>query len=496
VNPSTHKGGTLTFGDSSTPDSTDPGNTYYAFMWNFTRLYTMPLMTYKSCSGSCGLQVVPDLATGPGVVSDNGLTWTYHLQPDVKFEDGTTVTSTDVKYAVERTFDRSKLPLGPNYFTLLLAPQKPAYPGPYVDPAKNQMGLNAVQTPNPPTIVFHLAQPFADFNYVVAIPQTAPVPPSKDTGTNYQLHPISTGPYEFQSYQLNKQLTMVPNPHWNPATDPNAKQLASKVVVTWNMNADDIDNRLLAGDLDVDIAGTGVQAAARAKILASTSLKASSDDPISGFLWFAYLNTKVAPLNNVNCRMAIEYAANKTNQQTAYGGPVAGGAIASTVAPPNVIGQKSFDLYEATTKPGGDVTKATLHGYPAGTYFADFAGVPNYVHSHDLGIDLGGWAPDWPDGYGFFDFIIAGNTISPAGNTNIEELNDPVVNNLIAKMAATTDATTRNSFTAQIDMQTMKDAAILPEVYAKSLLYRSPSLTNVYVQPYYGMYNYAVLGLK
>jgi len=25
---------------------------------------------------------------------------------------------------------------------------------------------------------------------------------------------------------------------------------------------------------------------------------------------------------------------------------------------------------------------------------------------------------------------------------------------------------------------------ILPEVYAKSLLYRSPDLTNVYVQPY------------
>ena len=36
VNPSSHKGGTLTFGDSSTPDSTDPGNTYYAFMWNLS----------------------------------------------------------------------------------------------------------------------------------------------------------------------------------------------------------------------------------------------------------------------------------------------------------------------------------------------------------------------------------------------------------------------------------------------------------------------------
>jgi hypothetical protein len=36
----------------------------------------------------------------------------------------------------------------------------------------------------------------------------------------------------------------------------------------------------------------------------------------------------------------------------------------------------------------------------------------------------------------------------------------------------------------------------MPGVYTKSLLYRSPALTNAYVQGFYGMYNYAVLGLK
>jgi peptide/nickel transport system substrate-binding protein len=541
VNPSAKKtSGTLTFGLSSTPDSTDPGNTYYAFMWNFARLYTRPLMTYKSCPGPCGLQVVPDLATAPGIVSNNGLTWTYHLKPNVKFEDGTTVTSADVKYAVERTFDRTLFPLGPSYYPLLLAGNAKTYPGPYKDRQKNEFGLTAVQTPNPTTIVFHLVKPFADFNYVAAIPQSAPVPPSKDTGANYQLHPMSTGPYKFQSYQLNKQLTLVPNTFWNASTDPNAKQLVSKITVTINMNANDIDNRLLAGDLSVDMAGTGVQAAARAKILSSPSLKAQSDNPLSGFLWFAYLNTIVKPMNNVHCRMAVEYAANKVNLQTAYGGAYAGGAIASTVSPPTVVGHKNFDLYEATSKPQGDVAKAkeqlklcgqpngfttgigyrsdrpkevaaatalqqalsqagiktTLHGYPAGTYYANFAGVPKYVHQHSLGIDFGGWAPDWPDGYGFFNFISAGNTIGAAGNTNIEELNDPLVNSLLTKMAAANNAATRNSYTSQIDLQIMKDAGILPEVYAKSLLYRSPNLTNVYVQSYYGMYNYAVLGLK
>ena len=104
--------------------------------------------------------------------------------------------------------------------------------------------------------------------------------------------------------------------------------------------------------------------------------------------------------------------------------------------------------------------KTTLHGYPAGTYYANFGGVPKYVHQHDLGICFGGWAPDWPDGYGFFDFIGDGNTIGAAGNTNIEELNDPVVNSDLAKIASTTnDATIRNSYTSQIDMQIMKDAA-------------------------------------
>jgi peptide/nickel transport system substrate-binding protein len=544
VNPSSKKGGTLSFGFSSTPDSMDPGNTYYAFMWNFVRLYTMPLMTYKSCPGACGLQVTPDLATAPGVVSDNGLTWTYHIKPNVHFSNGQLVTSADVKYAVERTFARNVLPLGPSYYTLLLAPQKPAYPGPYTDRSKNLMGLKAVQTPNSTTIVFHLAHPFAEFNYITAIPQSSPVPPSADSGSaggaNYQLHPVSTGPYVISNYQLNKSATLVPNKFWNPSTDPTAKQLASKITVTMNMNPNDVDNRLLAGDLDVDMAGSGVQAAARAKILSSPSLKASSDDPISGFLWFIYQNTKVPPLNNVYCRRAVEYAANKTNLQTAYGGPYAGGAIASTVSPPSVVGHKSFDLYEANTKPTGDIAKAkeqlklcghpngfttgiayrsdrpkevaaatalqaslalagiktTLHGYPAGNYYADFAGVPKYTDQHDLGLLFGGWAPDFPTGYGFFDFISAGDTIGAAGNTNIEQLNDPIVNNDLNAMATTNNTATANSYTAKIDMEIMKQAAILPEVYAKSLLYRSPSLTNVFVQPYYGMYNYSTLGLK
>jgi len=45
-----------------------------------------------------------------------------------------------------------------------------------------------------------------------------------------------------------------------------------------------------------------------------------------------------------------------------------------------------------------------------------------------------------------------------------------------------------------LDRLTMQHAVILPGVYARSLLYRNPDLTNVYVNRYYAMYDYASIG--
>jgi len=305
------------------------------------------------------------------------------------------------------------------------------------------------------------------------------------------------------------------------------------------VNADDIDNRLLAGDISVDQAGSGVQAAARARILSNPSLKNSSDDPVTGFMWFYYINAKVAPLNNVHCRMAIEYAANKNELQTAYGGPY-GGDIASTAIPPTVNGYSKFDLYNALSMPNGDVTSAkqqlqacgqpngfnlniayrsdrprevasatalqaslaaagihaTLKGFPASSYYGTFAGVPTYVHTHNLGLLAGGWGPDWPDAYGWGWALFDSAAIITAGNANIAEEANPAVDSLFKQLEQAATDSARVSISQQIDMQVMKDAVLLPATYNKALLYRPPDLANVFVQSYYGMYDYGTLGAK
>ncbi len=534
VSPSGHKGGTLTFDAQGTPDSFDPGNTYLPWVENFDRLYSMPMFTYKSCPGSCGLQLVPDLAADMGTASSDGMTWTFHIQSGVKYENGTVVTAQDVKYAVERTYDRSVLGDGPSYYQTVLA--DPDYPGPYTDRSKNLMGLTAIDIPNATTLVFHLQFPFPDLPYLLAFGETAPVPAGADTGANYQAHPLSTGPYMFSSYSPDSRLELVPNPHWDPATDPNARQLPSRIVLNLSVNQASIDRGLLAGQIDVDAEGQGVASSAQATILSNAADKTRADNPFDGFARFMYLSTKVAPLNNAHCREAVEYAADKTSIQAAWGGAT-DGQLASTVMPPVVQGYKPFDLYHALSQPAGDVTAArqqlalcgqpggfstnlayrddqpqeaaaaralqtalarvgimvTLRGSSTDDYYSSAAGSTEYVNSHGVGIAAGLWQGDWPNGYGFLDSLTAGNAISATGNANIAELNDPVVNNLFVQSAAASGAV-RTAIWSQIDEQVMKDAAILPGIYAKTVLYRPATLANVYVQAYYGMYNDAVLG--
>ncbi|MUL43389.1 ABC transporter substrate-binding protein [Streptomonospora sp. PA3] len=536
VDQSKEQGGTLKLAHSDQFDSLDPGNTYYAANWDFTRLYARTLVTYPQKPGDKGQEPIPDLATDLGEVSDDGLTWTYTLKKGLKFQDGSKITSEDVKYAIARSnFAPEVLNKGPNYFFQLL--DAGDYKGPYKD--DNLDNFTGVTTPDDRTIKFHLKKPFAEFDYLAAMPQTSPVPADADTGTQYQTNVVSTGPYKFESeWTPGQTLTLVRNEHYDPSTDPLTRNRPDKIQVQWKQEENDRDKRLINGDLHVDVAGLGVEASARQDILRNEDLRANADNPQTGFLLYFAINPNVEPFDKKACREAVLYGADKTAMQGAWGGTIAGD-IATNMLPPSIKGYKPIDPYgtkgqkgskkkvEAALKecgmPDGFSTnisyrsdrdkekktaealqqalqqygiKTDLKGYPAGTYTSEQAGSPEFVHREELGIIAYGWGADWPSGYGFLSQIMHGDSIKPAGNSNLSELDDPEVNKLLDESVQTEDPAARAEIYAEVNQLAMESATFLPYLNQKALLYRPEELSNVYFSEAYKMYDYSALGLE
>lgn len=533
-NPSDAKGGTLRFAHSGDWDSLDGADTYYAYAWNFARLYGRSLTMFKSAPGQEGATLVPDLAESLGTPNADATQWTYTLRQGVKFEDGTPVTSKDVKYAVSRSLDKTTFPNGPTYFNDFLDLQ--GYTSPYQDPSPDKLGLTAIETPDDRTIVFKLVKPFSGFDYIAQVPATIPVPQAKDTGTQYKQRVISTGPYMFETNELGKSFTLVRNPNWDPATDPNRTALPDRIEVALNTNADDIDNRLLSGDLDVAIEGSGVASAAQGRILADQALRANTDNAVVARLWYTAINGEVAPLDNIHCRKAVMFAADRTGYQRAYGGST-GGDIATNLMPPVITGAEQFDLYPSAGNTG-DLDKARdelnqcgqpngfttsisyraerprerataealqqslarvgitleIKPYPQGDYFKLYAGKPDFAKANNLGMMITGWAADWPDGFGFLSQIVDSRTIRAGGGSTNLSVRVPEVDAMIDQALVTTDEAARNRMWAQIDRKVMEEAYSLPGIWAKGLLYRPPNLTNVFITNGYQMYDYLALG--
>ncbi|MBS2533895.1 ABC transporter substrate-binding protein [Catenulispora sp. NF23] len=541
VNKSSATGhGTLRLEQSSDLQSTDPGNSYFGADWDVMRLYTRSLVTFAEAPGP--VKLVPDLATDLGTMSADGLTWTFHLVKGATYTDGSPITAQDVAYGIERSnWGQEVLPNGPTYFKQLLT-DTTNYQGPYKDknPADHPSGID---TPDSDTIVFHLVKPFADFDDVLTLPSTVPVPRAKDTGATYYEHVLSSGAYRFDSYAVGKELDLSASPAFNAASDPLHLHVAhaARIVDKVDVSAQTVDQDLLHGTTDVDQSGAGVQTATQSQVLGNPRLKAEADDPITGLLTYLTINTTIKPFDDIDCRKAVEWAIDKSAVQTAFGGGIGGGDIATTVLPPTVPGYVQQDLYQspghtgdlakaraeiATCKAAEHVTDITTQvGYyidqPKDKPVADVvqqnlaaigitvtedgfkysqlsikAGSQSYVKQNNEALFITAWAADFPSGYGFLDQILTPDGIKATGESNYSELDDPAVDSLMATALKTTDPDARNALYAQIDQQALKDAALVPMIDSRALMLRPPNLTNAYIEQAYGMYDYQALGVQ
>ncbi|WP_369146649.1 ABC transporter substrate-binding protein [Streptomyces sp. R44] len=534
ASPSTKKGGELKFIGSQEADSWDPQRGYYGFVWDFQRYYTRQLVSFKSEPGAASTELVPDLATDSGKVSADGLTYTFTLKDGVKWEDGKPITSKDIKYGIERIWAQDVISGGPIYLQQVLDP-KGEYKGPYKDTTTDKLGLKAIETPDDKTIIFKLPVANGDFLQMLAMPAASPVRQDKDTKAKYGLNVFSSGPYKWQSYTPNKSMKLVRNTNWDAKTDTIRKALPDTISVTFTTNADDMDNRLVEGEYDLDINATGVGAAARQKVLQQH--KDNVDNPQTGFIRYAVFPQTV--IDNIECRKAIIYAADSKSLQTARGGPQAGGDIASNMLPPAIKGAdpkadpygklggapdlaKAKEALKKCGKPNGFKTTIAVRnnkkieiataeslqqslkavGIDAqidqfdGAQTSGIIGSPKVVKEKGYGIIIMGWGADFPTGQGFLQPLVDGRFILQSGNNNFSELNDKAINGLFDQALKETDPTKAGELYKQINTKVSEAAVYLPFTHEKNIIWRSSRLTNVYTaDAYNGRYDYASLGV-
>lgn len=362
--PGAKSGGTMEVLQRDSYAHLDPAQIYVNDQGSLAQLIHRGLTGYKATSDDGSKhEVVGDLATDSGTTTDGGKTWKYTLKDGIKFQDGTPITSKDIRQTFERLF-APFINQGPTYIQQWLAGtngadyRKLLKDGPY----KGQHLPNSVlETPDGKTVVFHFNKPRPDLPYALAMAGYAVAQAKGDTKEKYDKAPVATGPYEIQSFKSGKSMVLVKNPNWDPKTDPIRHQYVDQFNITFNQQFEASTKALLA-DSGADQTGVSfnnqVDAGNLSKVLADPKLKARTISGFQPFVGQMNINMSKPEMKDIRVREAIAYALPITPFVRAFGGSaameIAGGLISPTVSGYD----PAFDPYGKKKKPAGDPDKA------------------------------------------------------------------------------------------------------------------------------------------
>ncbi|MCF6508029.1 ABC transporter substrate-binding protein [Blastococcus sp. MG754426] len=523
--PSDERGGTLRV-VAPTLDSLDPQRSYLPGVWNLMRLYARTLVTFASAPGGT-TELVPDLATDLGTVSEDGLSWTFTLKEGVRFESGRPITSGDVKYGIQRSFASDVIVGGPTYLVGLLDDPANPYPGPYSTEEDDPV-LSSIETPDERTIVFRLRAPQPDLPYVLALPSASPVPAEADTRGEYGADPVSSGPYAVSSVDPETGILLERNPEWDPSTDEVRTALPDAVVVRTGLSGLARDQALLAGSADLDLSGTGVMPATTARLAGDggEELLDRVDDVTTGAVRLLALPTDVVPMDDAGCRAAVAAAIDRRGIQEALGGAV--DAVRSSTLWPRALaggpdaGELEPDLdaaraaLEECGRPDGfttvlavpDVSSSVdvaeeiaaqlaevridveVRPLDPATFYATDVGNPDNVAASGYGLVLATRTADFPTPGSFLVPLVDGRSIARVGNPNYARLADPEIDSLVDRARA------GDARWAEVAAAAQDRAAYVPLAETRIQLLAGQRLRNGLVMRPYDGYDVATAGVR
>ncbi len=198
------RGGTFTVIRETRISHLDPQRTYSFAGLMAGPLYSRYLTTWRD-DGNGKLVLVGDLAETPGKnVNNDCKVWEFKIKDGVKFEDGSPITAKEIAYGIARSFDPD-LTGGPTYLQEWLA-DTAQYDTKWDFKANRTSLPPGLSTPDEKTLRFEFAKPHCDLPFAVSLPTTAPMPPGKDTGVNYDNQPFSSGPYKITKHHLGRRV--------------------------------------------------------------------------------------------------------------------------------------------------------------------------------------------------------------------------------------------------------------------------------------------------
>ncbi|WP_031224929.1 ABC transporter substrate-binding protein [Streptomyces roseochromogenus] len=508
--PGAKSGGTMEVLQRDSFAHLDPGQIYVSDQMALAQLIHRGLTGYKATSDD-GKQheIVGDLATDSGTTTDGGKTWKYTLKDGIKFDDGTPITSKDVRQTVERLF-APFITQGPSYLQQWLADtsgsayRKLLPDGPYKG---KHLPDSVLSTPDDKTIVFHFKKAHPDLPYTLAMAGYSIVSAKGDTKEKYDKAPVTTGPYKVQSFKSGKSMVLVKNTNWDPKTDPIRHQYVDQFNFTFNQQFETSTKALLA-DSGADQTGLSfsnqVDAGNLSQVLRDPKLKSRTVSGYQPYVGQMNINMSKPEMKDIRVRQAIAYALPVTPFLRAYGGTdameTAGGLISPTVSGYDA----SFDPFGKKKNPAGDPVKAKkllqeagklnmklTFGYintPEGQQYstAMAAGltkagfnvqrqeIPSETYydqvsklNNNYDIFHTAWGADWPSASTVIPPLYDGRQIAD-GASNYSQINDSHVNSEIDRISQITDPVKAATEWEKLDEYLLtKVVNVVPTAYYK-----------------------------
>jgi peptide/nickel transport system substrate-binding protein len=450
-------GGTINVLQGTAPDYLDPSEAYTTQAAETMWISYLGLYTYAHKSGTDGGKVIPAIAQDFPQISNNGKTYDLTIRQGLKYSDGSAVKASDFPFAIQRAI---KLNWGgKSFFTGYIKGASAFDTG----KSKSISGIKADDASGKITIT--LTQPYGAFLNVLAFPNAGLLPQTTAMKNLSSSPPPGVGPYMIKNVVPNRSYDVVRNPNWNDNTIPGVPAGKADISVKIATNTQTEAENVLNNSADVFDWGDQIPPSLLPQITQQASDRYKKQDTISTFYFF--LNTKTKPFNNMDARIAVNYAVDRRALSRLNGGNF---KPTCWFLPEGLVGHPTGSCPYGDPNQAPDMAKAKEYMQKSGmagqevtvwsetrsprkefiAYFTDvlnklgfkaktkiiadaeyFPTIGNLKTNPQTGF--ADWNQDFPNPSDFY-LLMDKNSIQPTNNENFSQVDDPKVQDALAKL--------------------------------------------------------------